>query len=88
MVVSPPEKQTMVEGDKDKLTVEIDESQRMVCTSMEPSQEPVKSVGFEEKLKEIDQAIFGELEPMGIGENFQNLAVVSDFNRQQKLSTK
>ena len=58
MVASPPEKRTMVEGDKDKLAVEIDEIQRMGCTSMDPSQEPVKSVGFEEKLKEIDQAIF------------------------------
>lgn len=65
MVASPPEKRTMVEGDKDKLAVETDEIQRMGCTSMDPSQEPVKSVGFEEKLKEIDQAIFGELEPTG-----------------------
>ena len=84
MVASPPGKQTMVEGDKDKLAVEIDESQRMGCTSMDPSQEPVKSMGLEAKLKEIDQAIFGEWEPTGPGENFQNLAVVSDFKRQQK----
>lgn len=54
VVASPPEKRTMVEGDKDKLAVETDESQRMGCTSMDPSQEPVKSVGFEEKMKEID----------------------------------
>lgn len=84
MVASPPEKRTKVEGDKDKLAEETDESQRMGCTSLDPSQEPVKSVGFEDKLKEIDQAIFGELEPMGTGENFQNLSVVSDNKRQQK----
>ncbi|KAL0004792.1 hypothetical protein SO802_012353 [Lithocarpus litseifolius] len=85
VVASPPDKRTMVEGDEDKLAVEIDESQRMGCTSMDPSREPVKSMGFEEKLKEIDQAIFGELEPMGTGENFQNLSVVSDTKRQHKV---